>query len=506
MAAPGKVYLVGAGPGDPGLLTLRGRECLAAADLVLYDGLVNPELLRLTRADCQRTSRTAEPGGRRLHQEEINARLIEAAVAGKTVVRLKGGDPFVFGRGAEEAAALVEAGIEFEVVPGVTAATAAGVYAGIPYTDRDRASAVAFVTGHEDPTKPQSLLDYETLARFPGTLVFYMGLHRIESIARALIDSGKPPETPAAVICSASTPQQKTVTAPLAEIAAVVHEAKLHPPSLIVVGPCVALRDRIAWFEQRPLFGLRIGVTRPEHQADEAIHRCRALGAQPVLMPTIEIRPPTDWSGVDAAIDRLDDYAWLIFTSANGVRSFLSRLWMRGLDGRRLADVRIAAIGDATAETLADFNLHADLVPDSFRAEALADALRPLVSGQRLLWVRASRGRDVLPRELGAAGASVDEVVVYQNLDVTALPADALRMIETGELDWIGLSSPSIARNLARLLTPAAREQLGAGVRLAAISPVTAQAAVEAGLPVAAVADVYTWEGIFAAIVRSQST
>lgn len=504
----GKVYLVGAGPGDPGLLTMRGRECLAEADLVLYDGLVNPELLRLTKADCQRTSRTVEPGGRRLHQDEINARLIAAAREGQTVVRLKGGDPFVFGRGAEEAAALAAAGIPFEVVPGITAATAAGVYAGIPYTHRKQASAIAFVTGHEDPAKPQSLLDYEALARFPGTLVFYMGLHRLESIAAALIAAGKPADTPAAVVCSASTPQQKTVTGTLSGIAAAVHAAKLRPPSLIVIGPSVALRDQIAWFEQRPLFGMRIGITRPDQQADSAMHRCRALGAEPVLIPTIAIRPPEDWSEVDAAIDRLSDYDWLILTSANGVRSLLSRLWERGFDGRRLGETKIAVIGDATAEALAEFHLRADLVPDSFRAEALAEALRGQVSGKRVLWARASRGRDVLNRDLVAAGANFEEVVVYQNLDLEALPPDALQMIEQGEVDWIGLSSPSIARSLATLLTPAAREQLGGNVRLAAISPVTAEAAAEVGLPVSTVADVYTWDGIFDAIVAAgpQST
>lgn len=503
MPTIGKVYLVGAGPGDPGLLTMRGHESLAAADLVLYDGLVNPELLRLTNAECERTSRILEPDGRRLHQDEINDRLIKAAAAGKTVVRLKGGDPFVFGRGAEEARALAEAGIPFEIVPGITAATAAGVYAGISYTHREQASAVAFVTGHEDPSKPQSLLDYDALARFPGTLVFYMGLHRLSAIADALIKSGKPPETPTAVVCRASTPQQETVTAPLAEIAGAVERAGLRPPSLIVVGSCVELREQIAWFEKRPLFGVRIGITRPDRQADAAIRRCRELGAQAVLMPTIEILPPENWSDVDAAIDRLPEYDWLILTSANGVRSLLSRLWERRFDGRCLGQTKIAVIGDATAEALAEFHLRADLTPESFRAEALAEALKPLVAGARVLWARANRGRDVLPRELTAAGAQVEEVVVYRNLDVDALPAEALGLMERGELDWIGLSSPSIARQFAALLTPAAREQLGGNVRLAAISPVTAEAADDVGLPIATVADVYTWDGIFDAIVAA---
>lgn len=498
----GKVYLVGAGPGDPGLLTLRGWECLRQADLVLYDGLVNPDLLRHTKAEAQRTCRSESPDGRRVPQEQVNERLIAAAKTGQTVVRLKGGDPFIFGRGSEEAAALAAASIPFEVVPGITAATAAAVYTGLSLTHRDISSAVAFITGHE--ALSSSRLDYAALAQFPGTLVFYMGLDRLETIASSLISRGKSAETPALVVSKATTPFQKTATAPLQDIAAVVQRAHLHAPSLLIIGDVVRVREQAAWFEERPLFGQVIGITRPEEQADDAIALAYQFGAQPIVLPTIDIAPPDDWAAVDAVLHRLGEFDWIVFTSVNGVRGLLGRLWETGGDVRRLGHARLAVIGPSTAESLKAFGLRADVVPSEFRAEALAAALCPQVSGRRILWARASRGRDVLPTELAKAGATVEQVVVYQNRDVTGLPAAELKRLEQGEVDWIGLSSPSIARNLPRLLTPAARHQIGIRTKLASISPVTTAAAQEAGLPIAAEATEYTWPGIFQAIISAK--
>ena len=505
MTSPGTVYLVGAGPGDPGLLTLRGLECLQKADLILYDGLANPLLLLHTSAQSERTCRSPSPDGRVLDQAEINQRLIDSAKAGKTVVRLKGGDPFIFGRGGEEVAALAEAGIPYEIVPGITAATAASEYAGISLTHRESASAVAFITGHEDPTKAGSNLDYDVLAKFSGTLVFYMGLHRMESIVERLISAGKDPLTPAAVISRASTPAQRCVTASLAELPVEVRKAELHAPSLIVVGECVRMRDDIAWFEKRPLFGKRIGITRPVAQAGPVIAKCLELGAQPILLPTIDIRPPEDWDAVDAVIDRLSEFDWIVFTSVNGVDGLLGRLWELGRDTRCLSAAKIATIGTSTAAELQRYHLRSDLVPDSFRAEALAEALAPDVAGQRVLWARASRGRDVLPTQLTAAGADVEQVVVYQNVDVENLAESEISAIEAGEIDWIGLSSPSIARSLASLLTPNARSQLGDPVKIASISPVTSAAATDAGFPVNAEATTYTWDGILTAIAAFES-
>jgi uroporphyrinogen III methyltransferase/synthase len=499
---PGKVYLVGAGPGDPGLITVRGLECLAQADLVLYDGLVNPLILQHTHGQAERTCRSESPSGRHLDQEEINRRLIRAARAGKTVVRLKGGDPFVFGRGGEEAAALARAKIPYEVVPGVTAAVAASAYAGISLTHRDFASAVAFVTGHEDPQKPSQTLDCAALAAFPGTLVFYMGLHRLAAIAERLIAAGKPPQTPAAVICRGTTPAQRTVCGSLAEIAATVNAAKLHAPSMIIIGECIRQRDTIAWFEKKPLFGKRVLVARPVAQSAAVVSRLLELGAQPIVAPTIDIRPPADWSAVDRALERLPEFDWIVFTSVNGVEFLLNRLWETGGDLRRFGTAKLAAIGDGTARALAAFHLRPDLIPESFRAEALAEALKAHVAGKRVLWGRASRARDVLPAELRAAGATLEEIVVYRNLDVGALDPEVLRQIESGEIDWICLSSPSIARSLCRLLPAAAREQIGKATRIASISPVTSAAACEVGLPVDTEATTFTWDGILEAIIR----
>ncbi|MCR9229764.1 MAG: uroporphyrinogen-III C-methyltransferase [bacterium] len=505
--AGGKVYLVGAGPGDPGLITLKGIECLQKADLILYDGLVNPLILQHVSTEVERTCRVSEgcKNRRVLQQDEINQRLISAALEGKTVVRLKGGDPFIFGRGSEEAAALRNAGIEFEVVPGITAATAAAGYAGISVTHRAHASAVALITGHEDPTKPDSALDYDVLAKFPGTLVFYMGLHKLERIVESLIQAGKAEETPAAVISRGTTPFQKTVQSTLSQLPEQVRQAGLVAPSLIVIGDCVSLRDQIAWFEDKPLFGLRIGITRAEEQSEPEIKRALELGAQPVLLPTIEIGPPADWEPVDAAIARLDEYQWLVFTSANGVNYFLNRLWETGYDARKLARLKIATIGPSTAAALQQFHLRADLIPDQYRAEALAAALKPLVQGQKLLWAGANRGREVLQTELAEVSATVDKIVVYENHDVTSWGSESLELLESGEIDWIGLSSPSIARNFSRFLTEDIRQHLGSRTRLVSISPVTTQAAKDVGLQIDAEAEEYLWDGIFAAIQKHVS-
>jgi len=499
----GKVYLVGAGPGDPGLLTLKGLRCLAEADLVLYDGLVNPLILRHTRADAERTSRVSDATGPKLNQEEINQQLIDAALSGKTVVRLKGGDPFIFGRGSEEAAAVAAHGIPYEVVPGITAATAASEYAGISLTHRDMASAVAFITGHEDPNKVDSALDYAALAAFPGTLVFYMGLHRIDLITQSLIGNGKSIDTPVAVISRGSTARQRTVSGQLSDVSQLVQAAGLHAPSLIIVGECVLQREKINWFETLPLAGVSIGITRPEGHSSSAIDHAFQLGAHPVLMPTIEIHDVDEFTEIDRVIDELSSYDWMVFTSVNGVDAFFNRVWKRQLDARKFASTKIAAIGEATARHLEQYHLRADLVPETFRAEALAEAMVPHVNGKRVLWVKANRGRDILPTQLIAAGAEFDELVVYHHRDVDAFPTEAMAIIEDGALDWIGLSSPSIARNVARLLEGIPVANIP---KMAAISPVTEQAAIEAGMGVSTVATEHTWEGIFTAIEQFQLT
>jgi uroporphyrinogen III methyltransferase/synthase len=509
---PGRVFLIGAGPGDPGLFTLRGVECLAAADVVLYDGLVNPRLLRHSHARAERTSRASGDGGRRLDQTEINRKLVELARAGKTVARLKGGDPFVFGRGSEEALALEQAGIPYEVVPGITAAVAASAYAGISVTHRDHASAVAFITGHEDPGKPESALDFAALAAFPGTLVFYMGLHRIGVIATALMSAGKPANTPVAVICRGTWPDQREVAGTLSDIADRVRDAGLHPPSLIVVGSCVSLAQDIHWMAaSRPLLGLRIGLTRAETQLDEVETRVARLGGESVALPTIRIADVDDTGPLDTALGELArraggdaraGYDWVVFTSVNGVAALFARIGQLGRDARVLGGCRVAAIGDGTARELARHGIRTDLVPESFRAEGLAAALSPHAAGQRFLWARANRGRDVLPAALRSAGGTVDEVVVYRNLDVERWPEESCAALSRGEVDWICLSSPSIARGVARLMIALDLPKSTRAPRFAAISPVTTAAAVECGLTIDAEATVHNWEGLLDAVVR----
>ena len=326
-----------------------------------------------------------------------------------------------------------------------------------------------------------------------------------KAIAAALIDNGKPADTPCCVISRATLPAQQAVESTLAEIAELANAAGLQAPSLFIVGESVSQRETISWFERLPLFGQRIGITRPIQQADWSIGKCLELGAEPVVIPLIEIHPPEDWSPVDAVLQRVSEFDWIIFTSANGVSHFLNRLWETGGDARRLANAKIACIGPATAEALHMYSLRADLVPESYRSEDLAAALQPHVAGKRVVWPRASRGRDVLPDVLTAAGAEFEQVVAYRNIDVESLVPDVLSRIEHGELDWIALSSPSIARSLSSLLSDSAKKQIGGPVKLASISPVTTAAATEIGLRIAAEATTYTWDGVFDAIVTSAS-
>ena len=502
--AVGTVFLVGAGPGDPGLITVRGAECLAQADLVLYDGLVNPLLLRLTQGACERTARARRDDVVIVAQSDINARLIREAQAGRTVVRLKGGDPYIFGRGSEEAAALRQAGIPFEVIPGVTAATGAGEYAGFSFTHREISSAVAFVTGHEDPARSESRLNYHALATFPGTLVFYMGLSRLAEICEQLQVAGMSPSVPAAVVCQVSLPGQKVVVGTLKTLPALAAAQKLKPPSLIVIGECISQRSQLSWFEELPLFGVSIGVTRPEEQAEDVAHQIVRKGAEPVLMPMIEIGPVNKHheTEISRVLRQLAQFHWLVFTSVNGVAEFFRHLHDAKLDTRRLGNAKVAAIGPSTAERLLDFGIVADVMPLEYRAESLAKALEKHVRGKSVLWVRASRGRDVLPRMLTDVGAVFAQLVVYENRDVEKLSPEVERRLTTGTLDWIGLSSPSIARRFAHLLTLSGIAANDLKTSIATISPVTSAAAREAGLAVTAEATDYTWDGILQAIQR----
>jgi uroporphyrinogen III methyltransferase/synthase len=496
------VFLVGAGPGHAELLTVRAVACLAQADLVLYDKLVPTRILDYAPASAQRVCVTELADHHVERCPHVNETMIAAARQGKRVVRLKGGDPFVFGRGGEEAEVLRQAGIPYEVVPGITAGLAAGVYAGIPLTHRAHASAVALITGHENPAKPESMLDWEALARFPGTLAVYMGFARLPQIVQSLIQHGKPADTPAAVVELATTGEQRTVVSPLGELAGAVQKAGLGPPTIVLIGSVVALRSQLAWFEERPLLGKRVLVTRPRQQSSDLVNRLEQLGAVPVVLPAVEIRDPADWSPVDQALARLPAYQWLVFTSANGVRALIGRLRQTGRDLRALGTVKLAAIGPATAATLREFHLEPDLVPAAFRSENLAAALKDKVRGQRVLLARADRGRDVLRQELSQV-AGVDQVAVYSQVDAIETDSEALNCWRRGEIDFVLLTSSNIARAVLAHLDQPCRARVQTGeVQLVSISPVTSMAIREFGLPVAAEAEVYTMPGMVTALVK----
>ncbi len=449
-ARSGLVYLVGAGPGDPGLMTARALELIASAGVVFYDRLIPPGALDGAREDAQLIYVGKAPGRPSLPQDEIGARLIEAARAGKSVVRLKGGDPFVFGRGGEEGEVLREAGIEFEVVPGVTAGVAASAYAGIPVTHRDDASAVAFVTGHEDPEKPETALDWEALAAFPGTLVFYMGVKRLGGNAAALIAAGRDPDEPAAAVERGTMAGQRTVVATLSTLADAVEREGIGAPALIVVGTVVGRREALAWLERRPLHGRRVVVTRARAQASGLAATLRDLGADVVELPAIRIEPRIESAEVRRAAEGIGEYTLVCLTSPNGVRLLFEALAAAGLDARAMADATLAAIGPGTARALAEHGIAADVVPERFVAEALVEALESLdVEGKRVLVARAAEARDVLPDALRERGAEVDVVALYETVRET--PGEEAVEAAQGA-DYVTFTSSSTVRNLTEAL------------------------------------------------------
>jgi len=492
----GQVYLVGAGPGDPGLLTVRGADCLRRAAVVLYDYLVNPLVLAHASPAAELVCLGRHGQGARLSQQEVNQRMVTAAQAGRIVVRLKGGDPLIFAHATEECTALAAAGIPFEIVPGVTTALAAAAYAGVPLTGRDMASAVALVTAHEDCNKQQPELDYAALARFPGTLVFYMGVTTVDTWSRALLQAGRAATTPVAVIRRCTWPDQSILRTTLGEVASEFAARKLRPPVISVVGEVVASAPLTDWFMSRPLFGQRVIVTRPVDQAESLCARLAELGADVLVQPAIEIAPPADWTAVDAALARIREFQWLVFSSANGVRYLLDRLLERG-DVRQLAGVRLAAIGPATAAELSRYHLRAELVPGEYRAEELAAALAQRAAGQRVLLARASRGREVLAEQLRAAGATVEQVVVYESRDVARVDPAVATALASGSPLWVTVTSSAIARSLAALFGPALKH-----ARLVSISPITTQTLRELGYEVAAEARQYTTDGVIEAILH----
>ncbi|MDE7372045.1 MAG: uroporphyrinogen-III C-methyltransferase [Desulfovibrio sp.] len=505
------VYLLGAGPGDPGLLTLKARDALARADVVVYDALANPSLLDHARPDAERIYVGKIADKHALPQHEINALLVRKAKegGGKVVARLKGGDPYIFGRGGEEAEALVAADVPFEEVPGVTSAIAAPAYAGIPLTHRDFASSVTIITGHESPDKPGSVHNWEALAKSASTLVFVMGMKNLPDIAANLIKAGIAPDSPAALVYRGTTPRQRSLVAQLRDLPREAVAQGFSNPSVIVVGKVAELHASLDWFGKKPLLGRRVVVTRAREQASGLAARLAELGAEVIQFPTIEISEPETYAPLDAAIAALAGYDWLIFTSVNGVRHFWKRLAAAGLDSRALGGLRVAAIGPATAEALAMRGIRADFLPPRYQAEDVAAGLKAVagkdIAGMRFLLPRAREAREVLPDELRKAGAVVDVVAAYVTVPAAGRKEEVLGLLEAGKLDCVSFGSSSTVENFLALVPGELLREHPETV-LAAIGPVTARTLERHGLKATVMPQDYTIPALADAIAAHFDT
>jgi uroporphyrinogen III methyltransferase / synthase len=481
----GIVYLVGAGPGDPGLITLRGLECLQKAQVVVYDYLANEQLLNHAPADAERIYAGKIGGRHNQDQEEINRLLVEKGVGGNIVVRLKGGDPFVFGRGGEECEALALAGIPFEVVPGVTAAVGAAAYAGIPLTHRNFTASVAFVTGQEGKDKSESSIDWDRLSLGSGTVVFYMGITSLRRNVQRMIEHGRSPLTPVALVRWATTAGQQVLTGTIADIADKAEAVGFKPPAVTIVGEVVTLRERLRWFDNRPLSGRRIIVTRAADQAGEFSSMMTGRGATVLECPTIKLVEPTSWGELDTAIGKLEDFNWLVLTSVNAVHFLFQRLNSLGLDARAFGSCKVCAVGPKTAEAIAGHGIRPDLIPADYKAEAIVREFSTLaISGQRVLFPRADRAREIIPQELEQMGAHVTAPVTYRNILPERLCPEALLALEKRCVDCITFTSSSTALNMAELLGADLLANMLKGVAVASIGPVTSRTCRDLGLKV----------------------
>ena len=499
-ARPGVVYLVGAGPGDPGLMTVRGAELVASADVILYDRLIPQAALSGAREDAELVYVGKRPGAPEIPQSEIETTMVERARAGRSVVRLKGGDPFVFGRGGEEAETLAAAGVPFEVVPGVTAGVAAPAYAGIPVTHREDASAVAFVAGHEDPSKDGSSIDWDALARFRGTLVLYMSVKRLPDVAARLIAGGRSADEPAAAVERGTTPAQRTVSATLADLPDAVAAAGIAPPAVMLIGPVAARRETIGWLERRPLFGLRVVVTRARAQASGLAATLAALGADVIELPAIRVVPRIDSAEVSDAVGAIHSYALVCLTSPNGVRLLFDALEAAGLDARALANATVAAIGPGTARALAARGIRADVVPERSVAEALVESLEAVdVTDRPVLVARAADARDVLPDALRERRAKVDVVALYETV---AEEPDPEAVEAASSADYVTFTSSSTVRNFVAAIGGGFPER----ARVVSIGPVTSEAAREAGLTVDVEAESHDLDGLVEALLADATS
>lgn len=501
MTKQGKVYLIGAGPGDPGLLGLKAKECLETADAVVYDRLADPRILAFARKDAEMVYVGKASANHTMRQPDINKLLVKLASEGKTVARLKGGDPFVFGRGGEEAIELLEAGQPFEFVPGVTSAIAVAEYAGIPVTHRHVATSFAVITGHEDPTKGASTINWKGLATAVDTLVFLMGVENIEKISSQLIANGRSADCPAAVIRWGTHPEQRTLVTTLGKAAADVKAHNLKPPAIFLVGEVVKLRKQLQWFDNKPLFGKTVIVTRARAQASVLTKKLEAQGAKVIEVPAIKIVPAKDYAPLDNAIKNLAQYKWLVFTSTNGVDYFFERLLQAKKDARALANIKLAAIGSATADALAARGLVADLIPSAYKAEELAEALaEEIKAGDKILLARAKIAREVLPESLRKIGAQVDVVTAYETVADCENKEDLITTLANTADTVVTFTSSSTVTNLLEILGD--KKSLLQNAALAAIGPITAATMQNNGLTPTITADKYTIDGLMDSIQK----
>lgn len=497
----GYVFLVGAGPGDPKLLTIKGSECIAKADVLVYDRLASKHLLKLARPGCEMIYAGKSPDGHTLTQDEINKVLVEKASLGKVVTRLKGGDPFVFGRGGEEAEALVEAGIPFEIVPGVTSAIAVPAYAGIPVTHRDLTSSFTVITGHEKPTKENSAISWESLAQSQSTLIFLMGMENLGFITQRLMEHGLDSSTPVGLIQWGTRSEQRVLTGKLEDIVTLAHKEKFSNPSIIIVGQVVRLREKLKWFENKPLFGQRIVVTRARHQASVLSQAIESLGGEPLEFPVIDIDIPSDPSLLSKAVLSLHKYTWIIFTSVNGVEAFFDELLRQEKDIRELAGIEIAAIGPATKGALENRGLRISFVPEEYRAERISEGLSGKITpGQKVLLARAEEARSILPEELTRLGAEVDDIPAYKTVLGEADKIELQRLLSEKSVEAVTFTSSSTVRNFMQLID--GEKALLEGVKLFSIGPITSATAQELGLGIHSEAEEYTIDGLVKALVQ----
>ena len=474
----GKVYLIGAGPGDPGLLTIKAKECIENADVVVYDYLASPFLLDYAKKDAQIIYVGKKGGDHTLSQDGINQLLVDKAKLGLNIARLKGGDPFVFGRGGEEAQMLLSFGVPYEVIPGVTSAIAAPAYAGIPVTHRDHTSFVSFITGHENPDKKETSMQWDIYARSNATLVFLMGVKNLANIAKNLINNGKPPDTPVALVRWGTTARQQTVTGTLETIVEKVKKAKLKSPAIIVIGHVVSLRNELAWFDKRPLFGKKIVITRARAQASSLVSKLSRLGAQCIEIPTIKIAPPEDIYPLKKSIENIYIYDWLVFTSVNGVKFFFDTLFDMGKDVRSLGHLKLACIGPVTKERLQNYGIISDILPETYRAESVIKAFSNIeLKNKKILLPRAKKARTILPEELSKMGAKVDEVIAYETLLDLNKKEELINLLQESKIDAVTFTSSSTVSNFISLLDSKDSRKLLKNIVTASIGPITSKTA-----------------------------